>query len=191
MKTPTIAFLILSGAALAAEPPSKPDYFPERVVSVGKELRLNGIGTRTATLFAIKVYHAAFYADRSIATLTDALAAPNPKRLEIRYVRDFDLRDTTGAWRFQFRESAGIAPGELAKEIDALVALQLPIKSGDVQRFDFEEGKTVFYVAGERRGEIPGPEFQKALLTIFFGPNPPTRDLQKGLTRGILETTGG
>ncbi len=177
-------------AVVTARAAPKADSFPERVKIVGKELSLNGVGTRTATLFAIKVYHAAFYADRSIASLPDALAAPNPKRLEIRYVRDFDLRETCDAWRYQFRESAGIKEGELAPEIAALVSFQRAIKDGDVQRFDFQDGKTTFSIGDEKRGEIPGAAFQRALLTIFFGPNPPTRDLQKGLTRGIKPTEG-
>lgn len=188
MKSLCLAFALLVGAALAYDSPSGLGSFPERVFSAGKELSLNGVGRRTVTLFAITVYHAAFYADRSIGTLSEALEAPNPKRLDIRYVRNVDLEDTTDAWRFQFRESAGVSPPELTREIDALAGLLLPIKRGDVQRFDFEDGRTTFYVGSERRGEIIGSAFQAALLKIFFGPNPPTRDLQRGLTRGILKT---
>jgi hypothetical protein len=193
MKNSIVAFglLLAIPGAQAAESKAAFDFFPERAKVVGKELSLNGVGTRTATLFAIRVYHAAFYSDRSIATLEDALRAPNPKRLDIRYVRDFDLKDTQNAWKYQFRESAGIEPGDLSAELEALVALQRPIAKGDVQRFDFEDGKTVFSINDEKRGEISGTAFQKALLTIFFGPNPPTRDLQKGLTRGIREPSGG
>lgn len=168
-----------------------PSHFPDVVRIAGQTRRLNGVGTRTATLFAIRVYDAAFYADRSVRSLADALAAPNPKRLEIRYVRDFDLKDTQDAWRFQFRESAGLKHGELAAEIDQLVSFQRPIAPGDVQGFDLLDGKTVFSINGEKRGEIEGDDFQNALLTIFFGPNPPTRTLQKGLTRGIAPGSEG
>ena len=189
----TIAiFIVLASISTGrARDSSTADYFPERISAVGKELSLNGVGTRTATLFAIKVYHAAFYADRSIASLSDALSAPNPKRLEIRYVRDFDLKETQNAWRFQFRESAGLPEDALAKEVEAVVVLQKPIKNGDIQRFDFEEGKTSFLIGDVKQGEITGTAFQNALLTIFFGPNPPTQDLRKGLIRGIKETKGG
>jgi hypothetical protein len=180
---------VFAMAASHASENVRADFFPERIKVDGKELSLNGIGTRTATLFAVKVYHAAFYADRSIASLQDALAAPIPMRLDIRYVRDFDLKQTTEAWRYQFHESGGVKDGILTKEIDALVGFQKPIKDGDVQRFDLENGKTAFYINDEKRGEITGEPFQKALLTIFFGPNPPTRDLQKGLTRGIKTST--
>jgi hypothetical protein len=195
MMTKALCFLATFGlcalSVWATEPPTKADYFPERIKIADKELSLNGVGTRTATLFAIKVYHAAFYSDRSIASLPDALSAPNPKLLEIRYVRDFDLKQTQEAWRFQFHESSGIKDGDLKEEIDKLVTFQRPIKEGDVQRFDFQDGKTVFSIGADKQGEIAGAPFQKALLTIFFGPNPPTHDLQKGLTRGIKETSGG
>jgi hypothetical protein len=185
------AFLILCLTALGlnsnSHANSSPDFFPERLpIEPGKTLLLNGIGTRTATLFAIKVYHAAFYSDRSIKNLDDALTAPNPKRLDIRYVRDFDLKETSDAWVFQFHESAGIEPPALEREIKELVSFQKAIRKGDVHRFDFEDGKTIFSINDERRGEIEGAPFQKALLTLFFGPNPPTKDLQRGLTRGVL-----
>jgi hypothetical protein len=164
-------------------------HFPERIRIASKELKLNGVGTRTATLFAVKVYRAAFYADRSIASLPDALGAPNPKALEIRYLRDFTLRETRDAWRFQFRESAGLKEGELRDPIEAFIEMQRPIAENDVQRLDFLDGRTIFSIDGKPRGEIPGADFQRAVLTVFFGPNPPTEDLKKGLTRGIRETT--
>ncbi|MBS1962121.1 MAG: chalcone isomerase family protein [Bdellovibrionales bacterium] len=185
----TIALLAL--CLLAGSNAADATRFPERVQVADQPLRLNGSGTRTATLFAIKIYDAAFYADRSIATLADALAAPNPKRLEIRYLRDFDLKDTQEAWRYQFKESAELKDGALASEIDRLVALQRPIARGDTHRFDLLDGKTVFSINGEKRGEIEGTAFQTALLTIFFGPHPPTQDLQKGLTRGVREEKEG
>lgn len=184
---PTLVALLLmvdSNAAVATR-------FPERAQVADRILSLNGYGTRTATLFAIKIYDAAFYADRSITTLADALAAPNPKRLEIRYRRDFDLNDTQEAWRYQFKESAELKDGALGPEIDRLVSFQRPIARGDTHRFDFLDGKTVFSINGEKRGEIEGTAFQTALLTIFFGPHPPTQDLQKGLTRGVREEKEG
>lgn len=180
-----VGILVATSASFAVEPAPRPDFFPERTRVADRELSLNGIGTRTATLFAIKVYHAAFYADRSVTSLAEALTAPNPKRLEIRYVRDFTLKEVMDAWRYQFRESGGPRVGEVAGEIEKLVSFQSPIREGDVQRFDFEDGKTIFAVNGERRGEVAGPLFQTVLLTIFFGPNPPTRDLQRGLARGV------
>jgi len=182
-----IAVTPLSGKAFANRSGGEGFSFPEHVIAEGKPLSLNGVGTRTATLFAIKVYHAAFYSSRSIASLPDALSAPNPKRLEIRYLRDFNEKDSKEAWRYQFRESGGIKDGDLKPEIDQLVSLQHAIKENDIQRFDFEAGKTTFYLGDEKLGEIPGTPFQTAMLTIFFGPHPPTRDLQKGMMRGFKE----
>ena len=171
--------------ALSARAEESPlDRF-ETVARLGETaLPLHGQGTRKATLFAVEVYHAAFYAPSSMKGLVDILAAPRPLRLDIRYVRDFDLEDTNEAWLYQFRESSGSRPEEIAEDLRRLVSFQKAIRKGDLHRFDFESGRTVFYINEERRGEIAGERFQNALLTVFFGPHPPTKELQRGLLAG-------
>ncbi len=180
--------LILSTLALAAlsvGASSLPyDRFEEVARLDGATLPLHGQGTRKATLFAVEVYHAAFYAPAGTKTLAQVLTSPRPLRLDIRYVRDFDLSDTNEAWVYQFRESSGRKPEEIAEDLRQLLSFQKEIRKGDLHRFDFEAGKTVFYINEERRGEITGDRFQTALLTIFFGPNPPTKELQRGLLAG-------
>ncbi|MBC7385236.1 MAG: chalcone isomerase family protein [Cryobacterium sp.] len=147
----------------------------------GKALVRQGVGTRKATLFAIRVYDAAFYGMTPAKDLAEVLAMPNPKRFDIRYARDFKLDQTREAWTYQFRESSGMKMEDLKSQIDLLLSFQKPIKENDVQRFDLKDGITEFFINGEKLGEIRGAVFQKALLTVFFGPNPPTKDLQKGL----------
>ena len=174
-----IVFLSNNGANALETPDHR--SFSDRAVVGSETLILNGVGTRTATLFAIKVYHAAFYANRPTPTAVEAIAAPNPKRLDIRYLRVFDLEGTKEGWSYQFHESGGITGTTLAQEMHTLLSYQREIRKGDVHRFDLEDGKTSFYIGDEKRGEIPGKEFQDALLKIFFGKNPPTKDLQRGL----------
>ncbi len=159
--------------------------FPERVKTFGQETPLHGFGTRKATLFGIKVYHAAFYSTKTLKSLAEVLADTDPKRLDIRYVRDFGLEDTNEAWRYQFKESAGADLKEIAPEIEKLISFQKPIHDGDVQRFEFRDGTVTFSINDEKRGEIRSKKFEAALLTIFFGPNPPTKELQRGLFRGV------
>lgn len=178
----SVAFAFQTSSVIAASP--EYDRFEEAARVGGATLPLHGQGTRKATLFAVEVYHAAFYAPSGTRTLAEVLTAPRPLRLDIRYVRDFDLSDTNDAWVYQFRESSGRKPEEIAEDLRQLISFQKEIKKGDLHRFDFERGKTVFYINDDRRGEIAGDRFQTALLTIFFGSNPPTKELQRGLLAG-------
>ena len=187
-----IALFLLAPAvdAKAVNPPGVSDAtaslgFPEKVKTFGQETPLHGFGTRKATLFGIKVYHAAFYSTKNLKSLAEVLADTDPKRLDIRYVRDFGLEDTNEAWKYQFKESAGANLREIAPEIEKLISFQKPIHEGDVQRFEFRDGMVTFSINDEKRGEIRSKKFEEALLTIFFGPNPPTKELQRGLFRGV------
>ncbi len=159
--------------------------FPNECEVAGSKIKLHGTGTRKATLFAIKVYHAAYYSSKNTPSLEDVLKDSGPKRLDIKYLRDFGLDDTNEAWNYQFKESSGFELKTIRTELDQLISYQKAIKEGDTQRFEFHSDRVVFFINGEKRGEIVGKNFQAALLTIFFGPNPPTQELQKGLYRGI------
>lgn len=149
----------------------------------GTTIPLHGEGIRKATLFAVKIYQAAFYCAEKITTLQEAIINPEPKRLEFRYFRDFSLEDTVIAWKYQFRESSGMKPGALASEMSLLASFLKPIQEGDLQEFVLLGENTTFLINGVKQGEIPGAQFQKALLTVFLGPNPPTKELRAGLLR--------
>ena len=158
-----------------------PSPFPEKITAEGKELILNGTGARKATLFAIKVYDAAFYNPTKVKTEEGVTASGFPKRLVFRYVRDFDLEKTKEAWNYQFKESSGLPAESYAEGLKKLVSYQKPIKDGTTHRFDIQKDKVVFLIDDVSQGEILGENFQKALLNIFFSKNPPTKDLKKGL----------
>lgn len=158
--------------------------FAEQAKIGAKEVYLNGKGIRTATLFAVKVYEAAFYAPTSITQPEHAISAEGPLRLDIRYVRDFSLEDTVDAWKYQFRESSGFSPEDLKEELALLTSFQTAIRAGDVHRFDLDGTQTRFSINGIEKGKIEGEKFRKAFLTIFFGKNPPTRELQRALLKG-------
>lgn len=180
-----ILVCLLSSSIVLASTDSRTLGFATGVKSDGMSLSLHGVGTRKATLFAVKVYHAAFYATKNLKSLDAVLSDPDPKRLELKYLRNFGLEDTQEAWVYQFRESSGLKLEELEPSLGKLISMQTPIREGDVHRFDFNGGKVTFYINGESRGEIENEVFRKALLTIFFGSNPPTKELQRGLYEGI------
>ena len=158
----------------------------EPAKKVGEQtLLLNGIGERTATFFAIKVYDAAFYNPVRVNSTEEALRPEFPKRLDIRYVRDFNLKDTTEAWKYQFKESSELDEALYKNTLEQFLAVQKPIQKFDTHTLVFEQDGIVKFMVNEQKlVEIKDINFQKAFLNIFFGKNPPTRELQRGLIQG-------
>lgn len=174
-----LSLALLVCAACAVELPA-----PASTITVdGASIPLQGEGIRKDTLFAVKIYQAALYSSKVVTTLGEALSDPGPKRLEFRYYRDFSLEETVKAWRYQFRESSGLKPEELESEMALLASFQKPIHERDTQAFLLRDETTIFSINGVEVGEISGAKFQKALLTVFLGPNPPTKELRAGLLR--------
>ncbi|RYZ77283.1 MAG: hypothetical protein EOP04_31205 [Proteobacteria bacterium] len=174
----SFAFLLNSGISLAKAPD-----FPKNAKVGDQTLLLNGAGTRTATFLAIKVYDMAFYNPVLISKDTEVFSSAFPKKLEIRYRRDFSVEDTRKAWNYQFKDSSGTPEPEYADGLKQLVSYQEAIKKGDVQSFELDDSGSRFYFNQALKGTIPGKPFRDALLKIFFGSNPPTRDLKDDLLK--------
>ncbi len=167
-----------------ASPAGAETFGTDQLSLKGKTLLLNGLGERTATLFSIRVYDAAFYNPVPITSDSEVWSSAFPKRLEIRYVRAFSLEETKEAWVYQFKESSGMEESVYAEGLKLLNSWQKAIEKNDIHRFDLNEDGTAFYINGELKGSIPGTKFRDAFLKIFFGQNPPTKSLKKALLAG-------
>jgi hypothetical protein len=89
------------------------------------------------------------------------------------------------AWEYQFEESSEYPYPALKKHIRLLQKFFGKIKANEgVHLFELTGKSTKVYENNEYKGEIPGPEFGRNFLSVFFGKNPPTEDLKKALTEG-------
>jgi len=53
---------------------------------------------------------------------------------------------------------------------------------GDVLAFDFlSDGSTRVVINNKQKGEIPGVDFQRALLSVWLGENPADDDLKQAM----------
>ncbi len=151
----------------------------------GAELKLNGAGLRTRAFF--KVYAMGLYLQDKQAAPAAIYAAPGPKRVHIRMLRDVNANDFSGALNDGLKdnhtetEMQGLAP-----RIALLVGIMNEMKeakTGLSIDLDWIPGAgTQVTIGGQASGKpIAGEDFYRALLRVWLGDNPVQGDLRKAL----------
>lgn len=158
---------------------------PDAIKCGDQTLTLQGAALRTATWLNIKVYIVAIYGKEKISKTTSFESISRPLCFEITYLRDVDNEDTDKAWAFQFKESSDFPYPALPEHVKNLQDFFGEIKGDRKHLFTLMKEKTTFTENGVLKGEILGPEFQKNFLSIWFGKNPPTKEVQEQLLKGI------
>lgn len=151
----------------------------------GTELPLVAAGLRGATIFNIRVYVLAMYAQTVVTSLTDPNVEKRPMCFEVHYLRDVEKKKVDEAWEYQFKESSEYPYPKLKDDIKALQTFFGEIKADKgIHLFELLENSTKVYETGVYKGEIPGKEFGKNFVSVFYGKNPPTKELREALTKG-------
>ena len=151
----------------------------------GAKLQLNGAGVRYKAIF--KVYVAALYVGKKVATPEEFYAATGPKRMSITMLREIDSNELGKAFTKGFEENA--PKGEMAKLIPGLIRMgqifsdQKKLAAGDTFTNDWIPGTgLVITIKGKTQGEpFKEPEFFNALMRIWLGPNPADWKLKDAL----------
>lgn len=177
--------LALLGATHASAATLEGLRFDDSARLAGSALRLNGLGLRA--VFIIKGYVAGLYLSGKAASLQDAVAAPGPKRLQIRMLRDAGSEDFKKALVSGIEKNASEA--ELVALRERIHQLELTIdtigvaKLGDTINLDYvpERGMTLAVNDAVKGTAIRGSDFYNALLGIFLGENPVDHRLKQGL----------
>lgn len=183
MKTITALSLFLAALPLSARTLHSVDLAEHQTVA-GQNLRLNGAGLRTATIFKVKVYVAAFYAPAPMLTAEAVYQSSGPLRFEFHFLRDVDLADVKQAWTWQFDQSRDHYYEGLDKDKERFVAAFGALKKFGVEAVEIEGDQTRVYDQGELKATIPGKDFQRAFLSIWVGKKPVSAALKAGLLRG-------
>jgi len=154
--------------------------FPDKVTVLGKELVLNGMGIRKATFLKIKVYIGALYLDQKSKEPNSFLATNAPKQIIMHFVRDADAKKLTEA--FSERMKATNKNYDVLKSsIDKLNSHIVDMAKNDQIIVTFLSDGVVIDVKGKVAERIPGAEFSKSLLNIWFTDAP-----DQGLRSGLL-----
>lgn len=148
----------------------------------GKQLTLNGMGLREATVLKVDVYVAGLYLENPSSDPAQILASNETKTLVLKFVRDVDRDDIVKAWNDGFKNNAVVSVASLRPMIDQLNSWMRGFSDGDMLVFTYlpEEGLIV-EVNGSRRGVIKNDDFAHSLFAIWLGPKPPNAGLKKGL----------
>ncbi len=152
--------------------------------SVGNAtLQLNGAGLRTFTLVLvpIKIYVAAFYTPSPLRTPAAVEASPGPMKFVFTFLRGVSQGQVAQAWSSQFAASATFPYAGFDKDRDAFIGMFGPIQPMGTQTVAFDGTDTKIYDAGRLKGTIPGRNFQRAFLSMWFGSRPVSDDLKSQL----------
>ena len=154
-----------------------------QVQVAGDSLQLNGAGLRTFSLLMvpIRIYVAAFYTPAALRTADAVMASSGPMQFDFTFLRAVGQSDVTKAWSSQFAQSVSYTYPGYARDRDAFIAMFGPLSSGGVEQVRFLGTNTVVFDQGARKGTIPGRDFQKAFLSLWFGSNPVAADLKAAL----------
>ena len=149
----------------------------------GKQLELNGAGLRVFTLLLvpIKIYVAAFYSATPLRSPDAVMDSAGPMVFDFTFLRDVGQSDVTKAWTSQFAQSVSYTYPGYAKDRDSFISMFGALKSGGVEQVQFIGTNTIVIDQGVTKGTIPGRDFQKSFLSLWFGSNPVSADLQSAL----------
>jgi len=153
------------------------------VTVAGSNLALNGAGLRTFSLLMvpIKIYVASFYTAAPLRTEAAVMASSGPMQLDFTFLRAVGQGDVTKAWTSQFAQSVSYSYPGYAKDRDAFIAMFGPLQSMGVESVQLVGTDTLVYDSGILKGTIPGRDFQKSFLSLWFGSNPVDPDLKLAL----------
>lgn len=148
----------------------------------GKQLKLNGMGLREATMFKIDVYVAGLYVEHPSSDPATLIAANEVKMLVIRFVRDVGRKDIVKAWSDGFKNNATVNLAAIQADIARLNSWMPGFSDGQTLVFTYVPGVGVSVdIDNVRKGVIQGEDFARSLFAIWLGPKPPTGALKKGL----------
>ena len=182
-KAAALALMLLVSAPLQAAVLDGVQMPPTRQVA-GATLRLNGMGVRLYSMLRIHVYVAGLYLAQPSGNAADILRSPEPKLIEIGYLRDVDQSDVHRAWEHYFEANCA-TPCQLPRaEIARFLALTPAIRAGDNGMYLFTPSGVQVIQNGRVLGTVPGADFARLLLSTFIGNAPTSPELKRALLGG-------
>jgi len=154
---------------------------PDSVQVEGRSLHLQGLGLRKKFVFS--VYVGALYLTTPTADAAAAIAADEPKRIEMHFLRDVGGDKLEETFREGFFNNAQEKLDRLGARIDAFVRLFAGgVKDGQAVTLTYLPGVGVSVAFdGAEKGVIEGPDFMEALWAVWLGAAPGDHNLKKGM----------
>jgi len=153
--------------------------FADKVNVDGKELVLNGIGIRKATILKIKVYYGALYLDSKTKDPAAFLSASSPKQIVMHFVREVEAKKLRDAFN-EGMEAANSNYASYKVMMEKFNSLIPDVVKNDQIILNFLADGVTVTSKGKTSEKIGNGEFSKALLNIWFT-NPRDEQLKNGL----------
>jgi hypothetical protein len=154
--------------------------FDDKVKIGNKELILNGIGIRKATIFKVKVYYGGLYLEQKSTDHNVVLNSQTNKQIVMNFVHDVDAKKLKSGFSEGFENANPNTSAQLKAALDKFNSTIVDVVKGDKFIINFETDGVVINVKGKTFEKIGNAEFSKALLAIWFI-NPTDEGLKKGL----------
>jgi Chalcone isomerase-like len=166
--------LTLDAASLAGA------NLPDTATVGGKPLVLNGLGVRTE--FMVKIYVAGLYLEQKSTDADAIIKTDAPKRIVMHFLHDASKKQLTDAFSESFNDNSPQSGATAKTEIDKFLGALQPLKVGDEMVFTYLPATgTIANINGTDKVTISGQAFSQVLLSVWFGPKPPTASLKKGM----------
>lgn len=157
---------------------------PEHITQPGTQesLILNGAGIRSK--FFISVYIGALYLPNKQTTVMAILQHNVPRRVMMYCLyHEIDKEKLVDAWNEGFSENSDDQTlKQLRERLDEFNRLFPALHKGDIIYLDYAPGKgTTLRFNGRILGNIPGEDFNIALLKVWLGKEPADSDLKAAM----------
>ena len=159
---------------------------PDHQTIYGTELRLNGIGLRTYSIFGIHIYVAALYLEQRTDNSSSIISSRGLKLLVIRFLHDVTAEEARKAWQEGFEQNCQLPCYLDPHDVQRFLADVPSVHRGDVTALLFTPKGVEITHAGRLVGRIGDPHFAEIILSTFIGLVPPTPQLKRELL-GINE----
>lgn len=155
---------------------------PETMKVLGKDLLLNGMGTRKATWLRVKVYVGGLYVTTKSQDAKSILDQPNPKFIDMSFVRDVEGHKLQGGWSDAWKAAVPAADrNELKAHFDKFNATMGDIQKHQKVLITFTDKGVKVVFNGQDKGMIGNKKFSRALLSVWF-----INAADEGLRDGLL-----
>jgi hypothetical protein len=154
--------------------------FDDSIKLENKDLVLNGIGIRRATIFKVKVYYGGLYIDKKSKDAEAVLNSPFPKQIIMNFVHDVDAKKLRNGFS-DAMEAANKNHAEFKSHMEKFNSHIADVVKGDKIIVYFLADGVIVNANGKVSEKINGSEFSKALFSIWF-----INVADEGLRKGLL-----
>ncbi|MDJ0849662.1 MAG: chalcone isomerase family protein [Myxococcota bacterium] len=146
----------------------------------GKQLLLNGLSLRTATVLKVHVYVIGLYLEERSQDDEQIIESTERKRVVMYFVHDVGAKDLRKGWEDGFRKNTRDREA-IRAQFDAFQAAMRDVSEGERLVLDFVDEKVQVRYGDQLAATIEGRDFQKGLMACWMGPKPLTQELKAGL----------